>query len=57
MQNLFFNMEESNVTVYDLKGSWINRLKMPDSENTSKFTGLDTNFKIDKNHQPYILSE
>jgi hypothetical protein len=45
------------LTVYDLKGSWINRLKMPESDDPSKFTGLDTNFKIDKNHQPYILRE
>ena len=29
MQNLFFNMEDVNKKVYDLKGSEINRLKIP----------------------------
>jgi 1-phosphatidylinositol-3-phosphate 5-kinase len=56
MQNLFFDLEEANVRVYDLKGSETNRLKVPEDA-TKKETGLDTNFKIDKNHQPYILEE
>ena len=54
MQNLFFNLEEQNIKVYDLKGSEINRLKVPES-NEQKYTGWDTNFKIDKNYHPYIL--
>lgn len=41
--------------VYDLKGSEVNRLAMP--VNLKSFTGLDTNFIIDKDGRPYILEE
>ncbi len=52
MQNLFFGIE--NITkVYDLKGSEVNRLTMPESEKS--YTGQDTNFKIDKDNEPYII--
>lgn len=56
MQNLFFNLEDLDVKVYDLKGSETNRSNLPLGRD-KKFTGLDTNFKIDKNCQPYILEE
>ncbi len=52
MQNLFFGIE--NITkVYDLKGSEVNRLTMPETEKS--YTGQDTNFKIDKDNEPYII--
>lgn len=41
---------------YDLKGSEGNRLFVCKGGD-SKFTGLDTNFKIDKNYHPYCISE
>ena len=56
MQNLFFNMEDVNKKVYDLKGSEINRLKVPELWDM-RYTGWDTNFKIDKNYHPYIIEE
>jgi len=56
MQNMFFNIDAANVKVYDLKGSEINRLSVPTSTQKNP-TGLDTNFKIDKNHQPYLIEE
>jgi hypothetical protein len=56
MQNLFFKLDFLKVKVYDLKGSETNRTEVPKSMET-KFTGLDTNFKIDKNYQPYIMDE
>jgi len=52
MQNVFLGMS-GQLKVYDLKGSEVNRLAMP-SLNKS-FTGLDTNFIIDKDGKPYIL--
>jgi len=52
MQNLFFGMNNI-MKVYDLKGSEVNRLAMP--TNLKSFTGLDTNFIIDKDGKPYIL--
>lgn len=54
MQNLFFGMNNI-LKVYDLKGSEVNRLAMP--ANLKSFTGLDTNFIIDKDGRPYILEE
>lgn len=54
MQNLFLGFERLPLRKYDLKGSEVNRLFV------SKFgdqnvTGLDTNFKIDKNYNPYFI--
>ena len=49
-------MEDVNKKVYDLKGSEINRLKVPELWDM-KYTGWDTNFKIDKNYHPYIIEE
>ena len=49
-------MEDVNKKVYDLKGSEINRLKLPEMWDM-KYTGWDTNFKIDKNFHPYVLEE
>jgi hypothetical protein len=51
MQNIFLAMT-GQLKVYDLKGSEVNRLAMPSSKS---FTGLDTNFIIDKDGKPYIL--
>jgi 1-phosphatidylinositol-3-phosphate 5-kinase len=45
MQNIFFGLE-GQLKVYDLKGSEVNRLAMPYGDKS--FTGLDTNFIIDK---------
>lgn len=53
MQNIFFGLTDIK-KVYDLKGSENNRLFKP-SNLKERFTGLDTNFKIDKDSQPYIL--
>ena len=47
MQNIFFGISNNVLKVYDLKGSEVNRLNVP-PENDNKFTGQDTNFKIDK---------
>ncbi len=55
MQNIFFGVEGKPI-VYDLKGSEVNRLAMPSSPQKS-FTGLDTNFLIDKDGCPYTLQE
>lgn len=55
MQNIFFGLEGLPVKVYDLKGSEVNRLEIPTKD--KKFTGLDTNFKIDKNYHPYFLPQ
>lgn len=52
MQNIFFGMN-GPMKVYDLKGSEVNRLAMPNGEKS--FTGLDTNFVIDKDGKPYLL--
>lgn len=41
------------IQVYDLKGSEVNRLAQALPDKT--FTGLDTNFIIDKDGKPYIL--
>lgn len=43
-----------NVIVYDLKGSQTNRFAQPHEGRT--FTGLDTNFKIDRNGEPLNIS-
>lgn len=55
MQNLFLGFEGLPVIKYDLKGSEGNRLFVCKGNDT-KFTGLDTNFKIDKNYHPYCIS-
>ena len=55
MQNLFLGFEGLPVVKYDLKGSEGNRLFICKGSD-SKFTGLDTNFKIDKNYHPYCIS-
>lgn len=55
MQNLFFNLENCATKVYDLKGSEVNRLAS--STKGEKFTGLDMNFKIDKNFHPFLIEE
>lgn len=52
MQNIFMGMS-GPLKVYDLKGSEVNRLATPVGEQS--FTGLDTNFTIDKDGRPYIL--
>lgn len=39
--------------VYDLKGSEVNRLAQAPPDKS--YTGLDTNFIIDKDAKPYIL--
>ena len=41
--------------VFDLKGSEVNRLADPPGK--SSYTGLDTNFVIDKDGLPYFLPE
>lgn len=54
MQNIFFGINSTNIiSTYDLKGSEVNRLNLP--ENETKYTGQDTNFRIDKEGEPYIL--
>ena len=53
---MFFNIDTSTAKVYDLKGSQINRLSTL-ALNQKTATGLDTNFKIDKNHQPYLIEQ
>jgi len=50
MQNAFLGMFPCSV--YDLKGSEVNRLASP-SDNT----GLDTNFIINRDGVPYLLAE
>ncbi len=52
MQNVFFGLDKIK-QVYDLKGSEVNRLAQPVQDKS--FTGLDTNFIIDKDGQPYLL--
>lgn len=52
MQNVFFGLDKIR-QVYDLKGSEVNRLAQPVQDKS--FTGLDTNFIIDKDGQPYLL--
>ena len=47
MQNLFLGFEGLPYQKYDLKGSKVNRLFTPKSN--ENITGLDTNFRIDKN--------
>lgn len=53
MQNIFFGLQSVD-KVYDLKGSEVNRLNMP-PEGAKSSTGQDTNFKIDKEGEPYII--
>ena len=53
MQNLFFGIDKIT-QVYDLKGSEVNRLAQPPPDKS--FTGLDTNFIIDKDGKPYLLN-
>jgi len=53
MQNLFFGIEKIT-QVYDLKGSEVNRLTLAHPEKS--YTGLDTNFTIDKDGKPYLLN-
>lgn len=53
MQNIFLGMTPP-FKVYDLKGSELNRLAAPSNK---PYTGLDTNFLLDKNGLPYILDE
>lgn len=55
MENIFFGLDDIK-KVYDLKGSEVNRLSMP-ADYSKSFTGQDTNFIIDKNGEPYVLSE
>ena len=52
MQNLFFGIQKAT-QVYDLKGSEVNRLAQTPPDKS--YTGLDTNFIIDKDGIPYIL--
>ena len=47
MQNIFFRFNMKKVIVYDLKGSEANRFAYP--KEGKYFTGLDTNFKVDRN--------
>lgn len=51
MQNIFFGLNGS-LTVYDLKGSEVNRLAHASDKS---YTRLDTNFIIDKAGRPYVL--
>lgn len=53
MQNIFFGLDVIS-KVYDLKGSEVNRLAQPSGDKS--FTGLDTNFLIDRDSCPYLLS-
>ena len=55
MQNIFFGLS-GNLKVYDLKGSEVNRLNLPQNEEDKNITGQDTNFKIDRNYEPLIIS-
>ena len=41
--------------MYDLKGSEVNRLATPAGK--SDFTGLDTNFIMDKDGHPYFVAD
>lgn len=52
MQNIFFRLNMKKVIVYDLKGSEANRFATPKGKS---FTGLDTNFKVDRNSSPISL--
>lgn len=52
MQNIFFGLDVI-AKVYDLKGSEVNRLAQPFGD--KGFTGLDTNFLIDRDSCPYLL--
>jgi len=52
MQNLFFGIDKVT-QVYDLKGSEVNRLAQAPPDKS--YTGLDTNFIIDKDGKPYLL--
>lgn len=53
MQNIFFRLNMKKVVVYDLKGSEANRFAVP--KEGKGFTGLDTNFKVDRNSEPLSL--
>ena len=55
MQNLFLGFSGLPFKKYDLKGSEVNRLFI--SKTSQNVTGLDTNFKIDKNHHPYFIDQ
>jgi hypothetical protein len=52
MQNIFLGIS-GPMKVYDLKGSEVNRLAT--SSGDKSYTGLDTNFIMDKDGKPYIL--
>lgn len=53
MQNIFYQLKIEQQIVYDLKGSETNRFAIP--QLGKLFTGLDTNFKIDRNGEPIPL--
>lgn len=51
MENLFFGMENSDLTVYDLKGSPLSRFVSKGTFNESR-TYLDTDYKLSRNGEP-----
>lgn len=55
MQNLFLGFSGLPFRKYDLKGSEVNRLFL--SKTSQNVTGLDTNFKVDKDHHPYFIGQ
>lgn len=54
MQNIFYRLNINDVIVYDLKGSETNRFAIP--KEGKLFTGLDNNFKVDRNGEPVALT-
>ena len=53
MENLFFGLPKgSDLVVYDLKGSELNRMV---TNPKKRDTLLDTNFKVDRNSEPIPL--
>lgn len=51
MENLFYGINKEFISIYDLKGSKINRF-LKDGD-----VGLDTNFIIDFNSEPLFFKE
>ena len=50
MENIKLGMETENIRMYDLKGSLMHRFAKKE-----KSVGLDTNFRVDLNGEPFIL--
>ena len=50
MENIRLGMETDNIRMYDLKGSLMHRFAKKE-----KSVGLDTNFRVDLNGEPFII--